>query len=245
MGIYLEPTLSQYLQLSSPPFTAPPFSIWGWAYVADLAGGDSFGDRAYFTWNAAASNFALYRLPTPAYAMWGGTSEASGGVPAIGRWFFWVWRYIATNNKRLSIFGEAGDITHLASTNTTAVVATNLNLGVTNAGSVGTDFWWGGMAEIGLTNTDIMPGGGVMDNTLLRQLAYYGPFSIGHIAASIGMYMPLNSQTGLGIETPAEGSWGSRGRMTWTAPNGYELGPHPPMLGNYSRKQMARIITPF
>jgi hypothetical protein len=239
MGLRFTSASSQYMVNSAPPITTLPVRFWGWAYTTTVGAGNA----SIFTFNSATANFSLYRKVTQ-YGTFGG-AEAVGGTVVVGQWFFWVFRLISATSRRVTILSTAGDITEITTTTNTSITAANWTLGVTNIGSVGTDFWDGGMAEFGAANIDIVPGGGVMDNTLLTQLAFQGPLTIPHIAAALDLYVPFISQTRIGIETPSEGYWGDRGRSTWTAPNGLQLGPHPPIYGNFPRRQYGRQIVPF
>jgi hypothetical protein len=93
-------------------------------------------------------------------------------------------------------------------------------------------FFDGQVGEFWYTDTDIQADGAQLQDSTLRQLAYFGPFSIPHIAKDIVEYRSFRSRLDSRQDTPDEVYY--RGtRPVWTNTNGVNLGPHPPAATNY------------
>lgn len=97
------------------------------------------------------------------------------------------------------------------------------------ASATPTEFFDGRMAEIWYTNTDIQADGLQLQDALLRQLAYGGPFSVPHIAKDIVEYRSLRVHPDSRGDQPSEVYHGKFGRQIWTNANGVTAGPHPPL----------------
>ena len=103
------------------------------------------------------------------------------------------------------------------------------------------------VGELWYTNTDIQPDGAQLDDNLLRQLAYGGPFSVPCCAKDIIEYRSFrkviesNQDEAVGDEV----YWGGAGRQVWTNTNGVTRGPHPPLPGWYRKPADSRIMVPF
>jgi hypothetical protein len=93
------------------------------------------------------------------------------------------------------------------------------------------------ISEFWYTNTDIQPDGAQLNDDLLRQLAYGGPFSVPHVAANLIEYRSFRKV----IESDQDEAvgdgvyWGGAGRQVWTNTNGVTRGPHPPLPGWYAK----------
>jgi len=113
--------------------------------------------------------------------------------------------------------------------------------------SAPTFFLNGLIAEYWLTNTDIQPDGAQLDDNLLRQLAYGGPFSVPHIAKDLIEYRSFRKV----IESDQDEApgdevyWGGAGRQVWTNTNGVRRGPHPPLPGYYKRPRPRQMLNPY
>lgn len=164
-------------------------------------------------------------------AVAGGTSANGTIATAIvaGAWNYVVGRFITATNRRISCLRTSG-ITH--GQNTTSRAPTSLDtiaLGISQdltpdspCDALIAEFWY--------ADRDIQPGGGVLDNAMVKQLAFGGPLSVPIVANNIVEYLPLRDSL--------QGNQGDYAaprfrRGNWTNTNGVILRQHPPLPTDY------------
>jgi hypothetical protein len=236
---------SQYLTNAASVITATPFSCGAWCYLASatLATYISIGDTGSSNhfWAMQINSTAAFQF----YCIAGGSARiATAGTPTTGAWHYLVARAVSPTNRWISALRADGVIAH--GQNTTERIPTGVDAVLCGAQAqlTPTNQVDGYMAEFWLTNTDIQPDGAQLNDDLLRQLAYGGPFSIPHIAKDLIEYRSFRKV----IESDQdccpgdEVYWGGAGRQVWTNTNGVTRGPHPPLPGWY-RKPNAALMT--
>jgi hypothetical protein len=230
------------LSVASPPFTALPISFGMWAKTFTIAAGNA----VFFSWynDTSANSYGVYR-ESSSMTIWGGALSTTAVTMVVGRWYYVVGRLVASNNKRLSVLDELGGTTNVQNTDVTAFAAQHFDLG--SEGPVGSvvNYWSGNIAEFWMTDTDIQPGGAALDNSTLRQLAYYGPFSIPLVRSNLVHYRSFRSVTDDGIEKPSEVFHGKYGRISWGMTTGMTSSSHPPIYGGYEPGRRSRRVIPF
>jgi hypothetical protein len=233
---------SPRLSVASPPFTALPISFGMWVKTFTIAAGNA----ALFSWynDTANNSYGAYREGS-AMTVWGGAVSTNVLTMVVGRWYYIVGRFITSSSKRLSALDELGAMVNIQNTDVTAFAAQHWDLG--NEGPVGAvvNYLSGNMAEFWMTDTDIQPGGAALDNSMLRQLAYYGPFSIPLVRSNLVHYRSFRSVTDDGIEKPSEVFHGKYGRLSWGMTTGLTTGGHPPIYGGYEPGRRSRRVIPF
>jgi len=163
------------------------------------------------------------------------TTAASGttsGTLTTGKFAFVVGRFISATNRRLSVLFPNGSVEHVQ--NTTNIVLSGLDaLGigaVINAGLSPSDFFPGILSEIWYADADVQADGAQLQDALLRQLAYMGPFSLPHFRKDIVEYHALRATVAPGV-TGRE--YYSRGAATAWTPTAVKTGIHPPLPAGY------------
>jgi hypothetical protein len=243
---------SQYLNNSAQPLvsTGYTFAVGVWCRLRAVSA--TFQTIFAISDTATANNYFAVRvsdLEVIQLAAAGGGSASnanSANSMTVGAWYFILARAIASDLRRLHIlradgFAEDAQVTTSRSPtglDTSTIGALNLSTGVTN-------FWGGEIAELWYTRTDIQNDTGVLSASLVRQLAYGGPFSVPHIAKDILEYRSFRKviESDQDEAVGDEVYWGDAGRQVWTNTNGVTRGPHPPLPGWY-RKQ-SPIIMPW
>ncbi len=175
-------------------------------------------------------------------ANWGiasaGNNQTNTAV-ITGQWTFVISRFIGIANRRQSILSPGGAITH--STNTFSVADTArviLSIGASTVSSGGTPAEWvnGRVAEFWGTNTDVgFDSASDLPNTLVRQLAYGGPFSVPRVANTVAEYHSFLQVLGSDSETSLDPYYRST-RATYV-PTAMTLGQHPPLPSSYNEYQ--------
>ena len=235
---------SRMLVCATHPLTAYPVSVGLWvrpqtsgvsmAYWTLTDGGVT--NQLFYIGQASSNN---YRIAAQA----GGTQISTNvGTLVTGGWAFLLGRFISDSNRRLSVLTPSGLISAGQSTTsrTFPTSAENISIGG-RATSSPSEFLDGEIGEVWYTNTDIQPDGAALQEPLLRQLAYGGPFSVPHIAKDIIEYRSFRKGLTSATDEASEVYSGAYGRQTWTNTNGATLGQHPPLPGWY-RKPGAEII---
>lgn len=234
---------SAKLTVTSPPFTALPLSFGCWVKTTTVAAGNAV---ILSLWNNTSSaSYGIYR-ESATMTIWGGaTSTSIVATMVANRWYYVVFRFIATANKRLSVVDELGVLSAGQNVDTTVTAIQNWDVGWEGLTASPVNFWSGNMAEFWITDTDIQPGGGVLDNATLRQLAYYGPFSVPLVRNNLVHYRSFRSVTDDRSETPSEVFHGKYGRISWGITSGLTSGGPPPIYGGYESGRRSRRVIPF
>lgn len=245
MSVLFASASSQYIANAASPITAVPFTVGLWWRVT-TAGvnralwsiADTGAGSHYWALLAGTGDALLFRC-----AAGGADADANAGTISANRWYFSVCRAISTTNRRQALLDSAtGAIVHAVSiTSRTPANVDTIAVGarVDNAADAFID---GSVAEFWYCDVDIQADGAQLQDWMLQQLAYYGPFSVPHLAASIVEYRSFRSRLGSDQDAPREVY--CRGtRPTWTAVNGPIIDAHPPLAGGYFRPQMPQMPT--
>lgn len=240
---------SQRLVNSASPLvsTGYPFSCGGWALTTTIGTGQAamvaFSDGAtannYFEVRRNAANMQITAA--------GGGSENSAAIVAgfvADRWTYFIARFISTTNRHIAAILPSGEALHA----TTAVSRVPTSLDALSVGaresSSPAQFWDGLIAEFWFTQTDIQDDGAQLQDGLLRQLAYGGPFSVQHIAKDIIEYRSFRKYPSSDGDEIGEVFHGAAGRQTWTNTNGVTTGHHPPLPYWHEKPgQNRRVLT--
>lgn len=237
MAAWFVSASSQKLRNSAPPLTDYPMTVGMWLYPTAVGTAQSpFG--LYDT--GTTNNYLELRLSTGSVI---GAAAAAGGAAAAGnvtatltnnKWHYVVGRFISATNRRIAVLYPDGSVDHGNSTTNRAPTGMDaMVLGVRETSSPGS-YFDGAIAEFWITNTDIQADGAQLDASLLRQLAYSGPWSVPHTDKDIVDYRKLFSA--IGSEQDSLGEWdgGAKGRQTWVNTNGVACTFHPPLASNYA-----------
>lgn len=225
---------SQRLTNTTAPLTAVPFTVGMWMRApADATLG------CFWSLSDTAGNvnwWQLYKsagevITTGCNAGAGSaTANVAAGLVANG-WTYVMLRAISATNRRLSVLHANGLVEHAQSTTS----RTPAGVDVVGLGSLDDlakeQFFTGSVAEYFMANVDVQPGGTQLQNYLLWQFAYGGPFSVPHIARNIVDYRPLRESLG-SDQDHFDQVWSGGGRparRVWTNTNGVTLGAHPPL----------------
>lgn len=226
---------SQRLVNSSPGFTDYPFTVGLWVMPVSATAG------AYFTLadTGTNNNQIMVEQSTTQIrisAVAGGTSAAATITTTFtaNKWHYIVARAISSTNRRIAGVFPAGQTLHAASSTSRAPTSMDtLAIGAYENSSPGI-FFDGMIAELWYTATDIQADGAQLQDSLLRQLAYGGPFSVPHIAKDIIEYRSFKSTLDSKYENWCE-VYSQSAKQNWTNTNGVTIGPHPPLPGSYVR----------
>jgi hypothetical protein len=225
--------------------TAGPFTIGLWLHCDNLPG----AEVNFMSIGATSAQRVWDITITTAGAIWTGyfNGSANGyqgttnGTVAAGVWSYFLMRRISNSSKR-TVALRGGNINHTSETSNFAAGALDrITLAALMYNSAAaTNFFTGRIAEFFYANADIQPGGGVMDESLLRQIAYNGPFSVPHIVPLIAEYHSLRGptwqQAGEDYQRGASRSWVPVNGVTWSH--------HPPLSSEYVRPgQTRRLLT--
>ncbi len=235
---------SQKLLNSAPRVTTLPFSVGMWVSPGQVAAAQTF-------WSLCdtAGTINFYDLRQNAGTSWilRTTDDVSPltltatVAPVVGTFVYMVGRFISSASRRFAFLNYTGAPTHLSNTVTDAPAGIDaMALGCLNHSTPGS-FFDGQIAEFWITNSDIQPDGAQLDNALLWQLAYNGPFSVPHIAKDIVEYHSFRRDLSSNSFDNEEDQIPVLGEIL-TNTNGVTLGPHPPLL--YEGRRQPHIIRP-
>lgn len=222
---------SQKLTNSASPITAFPATLAFWCYPATtnlqlLAG--------FFDTATAINYFRIFTGVTGQFRITisdttSGQVGASAGTTTANAWHFLVTRWISATNQRIAVLNADGSTAHGQQTaSRTPLSIDTVAIGVSETSSP-SNFYDGSIGEFWVTNSDIQEDGAQLQESLLWQLAYGGPFSVPHIAKDIIEYRSLRKYPSSEGDEIGEVYFGAAGRQTWTSTNGVTTGPHPPL----------------
>jgi hypothetical protein len=233
---------SQSLNLASPVLTAAPFTIGLWCRAS------ATGEHVAVLSNTTSSTMWV-SLEVASATQWDlGTNADDAFVNGFtaNAWTFIVIRYISGTNRRIATLTAAGTIAHAQGTTSQTLSGINqLRLGGFQSSASNTSDLNGNVAEFWYTKTDIQADGAQLNDNLFRQLAYYGPFSVPYIGASVVEYRPFLQSRGSDTEITGEVYYGASGRQVWINQNSVSVGEHPPLPGAYVRPGDRAGIMPF
>jgi len=222
---------SQGLVLSSAPISGFPISVAMWIYPTTTG-----SEKHYWRYGNSASATAGVDLGQSSGNKWqmagddGSTFDrAEVGTVTANQWAFVVGRFLAANERYMSVLEYNGPVSAVSSTVNKTFSGNWMSVGRRN-GTAAASFWDGSIAEFWYTNVDIQPGGGALQESVLRQLAFGGPFSLPHIAKDIVEYHSFRRGLSSDEDVVGEVYFGAAGRQAWVdSTNAGTLGPHPPL----------------
>lgn len=237
---------NQAIVNAASPVTTFPITVGAWTYSPNLS-----QDMEIWSLTEPGTNSNYLKLGFENHVNFMIAAQAAGsqtittfGNPAASTWFFVLARFIsATNRRGACLNGNSNLIEH--GNNSTSRNPTGLStmaLGrleqLTPSEPLG-----GRIAEFWYTNTDVQADGAQINNDLMRQLAYGGPFSVPHVAAAVQEYRSLRSDP-LGLGAPTE-NYAPGARQTWTLTNAPTAAPHPPLSSRFVPPPNAIIVPPW
>jgi hypothetical protein len=242
MALRLTSSSSQRLTRTFP-LTTYPFTV-GYTqnpYTAGAGGGVwGLDDGILFTIMAdhRATQWGFYN---------GISNNSIGDSQTYGRYYYTLIRCIAADNLWMAILNPDGSVTHNNITTTTPAIGGPITEFIGQNINFASAWFNGTFAEYFLTSSDVQGNGAQTNETLLRQIAYRGPFSVPRIKKDIIEYRSFRSRVQHALA--GEVYFGSRGQLTWTNNNGVTVGPHPPWAypsnKRYIRPRQRGIITPL
>ena len=205
----------------------------------------SSGGAACWSMGSATVNQGWEMLTEPStgtlyFYYWNGTT-ASGQVTIVstistGAWHYVLARNLTTTNRRISMLRPTGAVAHNQNTASVSPVAlTKVGLGHFNR-LANTDFYDGVIAEFFFATGDIDPdgSGGQLPDEFVRDLAYYGPWSMPNIVPLIEEYRSLRLG-GPSREDKFGEVYQRGGIRPWTLVATPTLADHPPLMTPYPR----------
>lgn len=235
---------SQRIRNTTVLVTAMPFTVGVWASSTVTNGFAVWSLSDTGTTNNSFTMGSTIGTTWTLNALAGGTAAtASGPSVVVNRWAFILCRCISAINRRIAVLSHLG-ITHGQSTPSRVPSGIDtLSIGSTETSSPSV-FFPGSAAEFWYTATDIQPDGTQLQDSLLRRLAYGGPFSVPHIAKDIIEYRSLRVHPDSRGDRIGEVYFGRFGYQTWDNTNGVTIGPHPPLPYSYVKPQQnTRLLT--
>jgi hypothetical protein len=160
-----------------------PFSVGMWALVnTGAAAGGSFWSLC----DTATNNNYFYLAHNTSWqiiaAAGGKNNSINVGTLVFDQWAYIVARFLSATNRRLAVLQPNGQAAHGQAT--TARAPTGLD--TVSLGSRETSFpaffLTGIVAEYWIADLDVQKDGAQLNDNLLQQLAFGGPFSVPHIA---------------------------------------------------------------
>jgi hypothetical protein len=230
MSAHFVNTSDTYLSAPNTLLTAYPFSVGYWVYPtgsavfrAHVSVGDSSASNQYIYVGQNDSNQLSMVLQS------GGTADtAVTGTLIINRWNYAVARFYSATSRRLDLLSATGIATSASDATSRAFPtgSTTFSIGNYSSNAATTLHHDGFIAEVFFSTSTIQADAAALNASLLRQLAYGGPFSVPHVAGAIIEYRSLRSDPTL--NDPNE-IYSRQPLQTWTNHNGVTLGHHPPL----------------
>lgn len=238
MGAFFTAASSQYLSNAAAPIvsTLYPFSLGLWVNVNSIG-----AEHVFWNVNSGGANNSATMSCTAANtwlleATIVSDVDITTGTVAAGKWFYVVGRYISATNRRISVLDPSGSASHAQSTTSTVLTTlVRMNIGAFQNTGAASTFFDGYLAEFWYANADIQPDGAQLQDATLRQLAYYGPFSIPSIGQNLLEYRSFYSSQGSETNKPEEVYSGGRDAQAWVNNAGVKIGLHPPLCSGYVR----------
>ena len=241
----------QIIENAAPPISTYPITMGMW-FKMDAA---TAAVQQLWGLSDTASNNNFFRLTLTAGELLSASVKDSGTAASAatlatavvaGQWTFCISRFISATSRHIAAMYQSGLIEH--ATNAVSRTPPSCDL-MTVGGRRGTTSqeWFGGdIAEFWYTSSDIQADGAQLQNSTLRHLARYGPFSLPHIAKDIVEYRAFRScltsdqDQGTEIYTGA-----GKTRQVWTNTNTAILAAHCPLPGCYRRPVDIASVTVF
>lgn len=234
MSIRLTGSTFDTLVQASPLVLTLPFTLGFWVYPMGTgipwSMGGAASDIGYRIENSVSSTYWSMKY----YNGTGNVGQAEIVASGIANaWQHLIVRYISNTNRRMSLVTRA-TVAHANNTDSiTPAALAMMTLGAAKS-SAEYAYYTGAVGEFFFADADIMPGGGVMSDSLHRQIAYCGPFSVDHVASKIVEYR--SGRTGLGSRDDSIGEIYQRSpSRPWVPANAPKLWEHPPLDPGYVR----------
>lgn len=230
---------AQGLFCATHPLVAYPYTVGLWARPTTNG-----VEKAFFSLIDTAAANQFNTVTQGAADAWtisaraGGTIDSvSVGTVTANQWAFIVARFISATNNRLSVLQYDGSAVAVQRVTSRAfpTSAETIALGVRPVSPTPDRYFDGQIGEFWYTATDIQEDGDVLQDALLRQLAYGGPFSVPHIAKDIIEYRSLRKHPTSDGDQIGEQYHGRFGRQVWTNVNGVLVANHPPLPYSFKR----------
>lgn len=236
--------------MATPPFTTPPCTIAAWA--RGVPGGS--GVNTIIMWDTGGSGTtpSLFIGDTGTgtfFQCTDGSSSATlflGTSVAAGAWAFFIVRVASSGLLDAGVIQtgqlfQGNDFTH-----TNSGSWTDMQIGGYATGASGSvaEYWYTNTAPAYLGGS---AGSSNMDPQIIRQLAYYGPFSMEQLIPDIVEYHSFRNGMAHQAEGPQDLYFGNTfGRRSYTL-TGTVLsdGLAPPVLPSYIRQGQVRPFSPI
>jgi hypothetical protein len=205
---------------ASPSPSTAPVTMCAWAMPALGQTGPSV-----LNWNIQGTDVYSIFQNNINWSVYAGGADFGCGAATAGKWSFLVVRFLASTIRGDTLL-ESGAIGH-GSTTSGGVAATSWSIGSGYFNSALLNAWQGAIEQFTIFDVDIYPSGN-LDDALLHQLAYRGPFSIPHLAKNIVEYRSLRSGIDVGSDNSRDVY--QRTRQVWTQTGNPPLGPPAPAL---------------
>ena len=251
MALQVVAATPSYISISSTAITAPPFTLGMWVRL------DAVSASAQNLWclsdTATGNNYWVLRVTAaeaPSLAAAAGGTEAAATSSVIlvsGIWYFLLARVISSTARRLVVIGPT------AAAGSNAVNTTVRNVAGVDTRAVGTLItsvgsgggWTGSIAEYWL-----MLGDAAADSaqatpfaSLVRQIAYAGPFSLSKVASNLVEYRSFRTHPLFGgAEDKFDGIFGVQ---NWSMTNTPTICSHPPLPYWYEKPTQRKVIVPI
>jgi hypothetical protein len=223
---------STYLINQTARITTEPFTVGIWVYPTSTATNQRYWSLA--DTGAANIGWCMDIQTDATWRFWANavgaiSSIAVAGAVTVNKWHFLLARAISSTNRRLAVLQPDGATAHGQNTATESPAsADTIGLGAFVDSAAG-QYLDGSLAEFWYTDTDIQPDGEQLQDALLRQLAYGGPFSVPHIVKNIVEYRSLRLTPSSRGDNGGDVYYGKFGVQTWGNVNAANMGPHPPL----------------
>jgi hypothetical protein len=231
---------------AAPAITVVPFTVGFWQNT------DAGANRC--SWSLAASaSTASWRTFNVAAEMRIGNNDGTtntncviAGSVVSGEWAYIVARVISATNRKLCMLKAGGGILHGSDT-TSVTLPTPVKMCIGAFDSTGiANAYAGQIAEFWMADIDVQADGAQLDEALMLQLAYKGPFSVPHLQGRITEYIsfrnPQVTATGASIVDGAADFYQRKASPWLVANTGTQLSDHPALYGTYVRRNQGRRL---
>lgn len=226
------------------PFALYPFTMGFW--VQPTTTGTLMALAAFNDTGAATEYFTVMQSAANAWYMEvsGGNSCSIGTVTA-NQWHYVIARLVDADSRYLTVLQANGSIVHGSPTVATRLMTSldTVMLGAFRQNGTASSYFTGLIAEFWYSNTDISGSNTQLNDELVRQIAYSGPFSVPHIAPDVIEYRSLRIHPT--ANNPASDAYYRNMQPpVWTNTGGVFTGAHPPLAPDFVKpaQQAKRLL---